>query len=61
MRLKLLIPLAGAFYLHWSQNAGPAGPSGRSDVFERREGTDRKITPSQTAIAPPPARTGGRG
>jgi hypothetical protein len=47
---SLLIPLAGAMYLHWSQNAGASGPSGRSDVFERREGEDRKIVPTQTAV-----------
>ena len=47
----LLVPLAGlaaAVYLHWSRNAGAAAPSARSDVFERREGNDRKITPTQT-------------
>ncbi len=60
---SLLIPLAGAIYLHWSQNAGAPAPSGRSDVFERREGEDRKITPTQAAVvtspsgltAPPPS------
>lgn len=60
---SLLIPLAGAVYLHWSENAGSSGPTGRSDVFERREGDDRKIIPTQAAIvtspsaltAPPPS------
>ena len=47
---SLLIPLAGAVYLHWSQNVGAAGPTGRSDVFERREGEDRKILPTQSAV-----------
>ena len=47
---SLLIPLAGAVYLHWSQNAGAAGPTGRSDVFERRDGEDKKILPTQTAV-----------
>lgn len=61
---SLLIPLAGAVYLHWSQNAGAAGPSGRSDVFERREGEDRKIMPTVSAVVTtpsaltPPARSG---
>jgi hypothetical protein len=49
---SLLIPLAGAVYLHWSQNAGAPGPSGHVDVFERREGEERKITPTQTAVVP---------
>ncbi len=47
----LLVPLAGltaAVYLHWSRNTGAAGPRVRGDVFERREGNDRKITPTQT-------------
>jgi hypothetical protein len=60
---SLLIPLAGAIYLHWSQNAGASGPTGRSDVFERRDGEDRKIVPTQSAAvtsasgltAPPPS------
>src|SRR5471030_3205350 len=52
---SLLIPLAGAVYLHWSQNAGAGGPSGRSDVFERRDGEDRKITPTQTAVVTSPS------
>ncbi|HXS99272.1 MAG TPA: hypothetical protein VN915_01205 [Elusimicrobiota bacterium] len=52
---SLLIPLAGAIYLHVSQNSGPTGPTGRSDVFERREGDDKKIMPTQSAVvtAPP--------
>ena len=52
---SLLIPLAGAVYLHWSQNAGAAGPSGHIDVFERREGEERKITPTQTAVVSSPS------
>jgi hypothetical protein len=52
---SLLIPLAGAFYLHWSQNAGAAGPSGRSDVFERREGEERKIMPTVSAVVMSPS------
>lgn len=52
---SLLIPLAGALYLHWSQNAGAAGPSGRSDVFERRDGDDRKIVPTQSAVVTSPS------
>lgn len=55
---SLLIPLAGAIYLHWSQNSAPTGPTGRSDVFERREGDDKKILPTQAAvITAPPALT----
>jgi hypothetical protein len=52
---SLLIPLAGAVYLHWSQNAGAAGPSGRNDVFERRDGEDHKIVPTQTAVVNSPS------
>jgi hypothetical protein len=47
---SLLFPLLGAFYLHWSAGAGAQGPSGRSDVFERRDGGEKHITPSQTAV-----------
>jgi hypothetical protein len=53
--IALLVPLAGAIYLHWSQNAGAPGPSGRSDVFERREGEERKIVPTQTAVVSSPS------
>lgn len=64
---SLLIPLAGAIYLHVRQNAGSSGPSGRSDIFERREGGDAKIIPTQSAVlttppaltAPPPSGIGG--
>jgi len=64
---SLLIPLAGAIYIHWKDNAGSAGPSGRGDVFERREGAERRMTPSQTAVVlsapaqsrPASAATGG--
>jgi hypothetical protein len=58
---SLLIPLAGAFYVDWRQNAGASGPSGRNDVFERREGEDRKMIPTQSAliIASPGPSAGG--
>jgi hypothetical protein len=60
---SLLIPLAGAIYLHISQNSGAPGPSGRSDLFEHREGSDQKLTPTQTVVPPSamvtPARTAG--
>jgi hypothetical protein len=49
---SLLIPLAGAIYLHMSQNAGAPPPSGRNDLFERREGADQKLTPTQTVVVP---------
>ncbi|MDE2511686.1 MAG: hypothetical protein KGL74_11245, partial [Elusimicrobia bacterium] len=65
---SLLLPLLGVIYLHWSSMSGGQGPTGRSDVFERREGGDRRITPSQTAVpsagyaVPPPSSlpTGGK-
>jgi hypothetical protein len=53
--VSLLVPLAGAIYLHLSQNAGAPGPSGRSDVFERREGEEHKIVPTQTAVVNSPS------
>ena len=53
--ISLLVPLAGAIYLHVSQNAGAAGPSSHVDVFERREGEEHKITPTQTAVVSSPA------
>ena len=53
--ISLLVPLAGAIYLHMSQNAGAPGPSGRSDVFERREGEEHKIVPTQTAVVSSPS------
>jgi len=52
---SLLIPLAGAIYLHVSQNSGPTGPTGRSDVFERRDGTDKLIVPTQSAVVTAPS------
>jgi hypothetical protein len=55
--VSLLIPLAGAIYLHVRENSGAPGPSGRSDLFERRDGADLKITPTQTAVVPPSALT----
>ena len=59
--VSLLIPLAGVIYLHLSQNAGAAGPSGRNDVFERRDGEDRNIIPTQTAVVTPPPAAPGAG
>ena len=49
----LLLPLLGIFYLHWNSLSGGQGPSGRNDVFERRDGGERRITPSQTAVPGP--------
>ncbi|HAZ08928.1 MAG TPA: hypothetical protein DCZ01_10500 [Elusimicrobia bacterium] len=46
----LLLPLMGVIYLKWSEASSVRGPSGRNDLFERREGSERKITPSQTAV-----------
>ncbi|MFI5345098.1 MAG: hypothetical protein ACHQ51_01875 [Elusimicrobiota bacterium] len=50
---SLLLPLLGVFYMHWSSLSGGQGPSGRNDVFERRDGGDKRITPSQTAVPGP--------
>jgi hypothetical protein len=58
---SLLLPLLGVFYLHWSATSGAQGPSGRNDVFERRDGGEKRIMPSQTAVplavpmTPPPS------
>lgn len=57
----LLLPLLGVIYLKWSEASSVRSPSGRNDLFERREGSEHKITPSQTAVpsnisAPSPAR-----
>ncbi|MBI3565889.1 MAG: hypothetical protein HY079_11875 [Elusimicrobia bacterium] len=58
---SLLLPLLGAVYLHISSTAGGAGPSGRNDVFERRDAGDKRLVPSQAAVpvsalaAPPPS------
>ena len=56
----LLLPLMGVIYLKWSEASSVRGPSGRNDLFDRREGSEHKITPSQTAVpsnisAPSPA------
>lgn len=46
---SLLLPLAGAVYLRWSETTS-VGPTGRADVFERRDGGPSKITPSQAVV-----------
>lgn len=50
---SLLLPLLGVVYLHFSGEGGAAAPSGRADLFERREGAERKIVPSQAVIPAP--------
>lgn len=58
---SLILPLLGVAYLHWSSISGAPGPSGRNDVFERRDGGEKRITPTQTAVpvsammTPPPS------
>ncbi|MDE2489827.1 MAG: hypothetical protein KGM24_03215 [Elusimicrobia bacterium] len=49
--LSLLLPLLGALYLHWSQSEAVHGPSGRDDVFDRRDGA--KLTPTQAVVVQP--------
>lgn len=51
--VSLLLPLLGVVYLHWSASSGAGGPSGRNDVFERRDVTEKRLTPSQTAVPSP--------
>lgn len=56
---SLILPLLGLAYLQWTTASSPSSPSGRNDVFERREGGERRITPSQAVpVAPMPS--GGR-
>lgn len=65
---SLILPLLGVAYLHWSSISRAQGPSGRNDVFERRDGGEKRLTPSQTAVpvsalaSPPPSplTAGGR-
>lgn len=58
---SLILPLLGVAYLHISSLSGAQGPSGRNDVFERRDGGEKHLTPSNTAVpvsvmaSPPPA------
>ncbi len=55
--ISLILPLLIAAYMHWGGNGGPGGPGMRNDVFEHREGADRRIVPNQALampVAPPP-------
>lgn len=62
---SLLLPLLAAIYVRMNENVPVPGPSGRSDLFERREGGEVKLTPAQTpAVAVPkyqPARAASGG
>ena len=51
---SLVLPLLGVAYLHWSEGAAASAPSGRADLFERRDGGDRRIVPSQAVSSLPP-------
>lgn len=52
--MSLLLPLAGALYLRWSENAGPTSGGGRDKVFEPREAGEVKVTPARAVAAPVP-------
>jgi pyruvate/2-oxoglutarate dehydrogenase complex dihydrolipoamide acyltransferase (E2) component len=47
---SLLLPLAGAVYMHWSDTAGTDGSNMRSDMFEAHDGRG-PLVPSQTVSA----------
>ncbi len=49
---SLLLPLLGALYLHLKESGGADGPSGRGDVFERRDSGEKKLVPSRAAVPP---------
>lgn len=49
---SLLLPLAGVIYLRVAESRALRGPSGRSNLFEHREGGEVKITPTQTVVIP---------
>jgi len=59
---SLLLPLMAVAYLRWSESHSTPPPSGRNDLFEHRDSSERKIVPSQSAAAvsysPPPALPG---
>ena len=49
---SLLLPLLVIVYLRITESRVVPGPSGRNDLFERREGSEVKLTPTQTAVIP---------
>lgn len=49
---SLLLPLLVVIYLRVAESRAVPGPSGRNDLFEHREGTEVKLTPSQTVVIP---------
>ncbi|MEK7384252.1 MAG: hypothetical protein AAB262_13320 [Elusimicrobiota bacterium] len=49
---SLLLPLLAVIYLRTTESRAVPGPSGRSDLFEHREGRDIKLTPTQTVAIP---------
>jgi hypothetical protein len=52
---SLLLPLLGALYMRWAENAAPASAGNRSDVFQRRDQDDSKVVPTRTVVVPPMA------
>lgn len=49
---SLLLPLLAAVYLKMTESGSAPGPSGRSDLFEQREGSEVKLTPTQAVVIP---------
>lgn len=47
----LLLPLAAVLYLHVSGGHSFRGPSGRSDLFDHREGAEMRLTPAPIVVA----------
>ncbi len=50
---SLLLPLLGALYMRWREDATPPSAGHRSDVFQRRDQDNSKITPTRTVVVPP--------
>lgn len=49
---SLILPLLGVVYLRMTDTGSAASPTGRNDLFERRDNGQMKISPSQAAVPP---------
>lgn len=49
---SLLLPLLAVIYLRITESRAVPGPSGRNDLFEHRDGSEAKLTPSQPVVIP---------
>lgn len=50
---SLLLPLLGALYLRWSEDAAPPSAGSRQDVFQHRGQDNSKIVPTRNVVVPP--------